>query len=143
MKIFKTIIALWSLAFVNAAYLSAKALGILWWSTFCDINSRRSCANVVNHPAAYIGPVPFPVIALIVYPVLIILAAVWMRSKNSKKYYKTLAILSALGMMFNGYIIYQETFIIKAFCPLCLLCTAIIISIFILSLISYKRVAKK
>jgi uncharacterized membrane protein len=37
-------------------------------------------------------------------------------------------------MCFNSYIIYMETFYIWAFCPLCLLCSAIIVTIFITSL---------
>ncbi len=135
MKKFTVIIILAIIATINAWYLTAKAYGLLGsGSTFCDINSRRSCANVVNHPAAYVWPLPFPAIALVVYPVIILLAGLGLAASNKKKYYKTLSYLSAAGILFNWYFIGQEFFVIKAFCPLCLLCTAIIISIFLISL---------
>jgi len=38
--------------------------------------------------------------------------------------------MAAGGMCFNGYYIYQEAFHIGSFCPLCLVCSAIIVSIF-------------
>lgn len=136
---FKAIITLSIIALINAAYLSAKARWLFEWNTFCDINSRRSCANVVAHPAAYIGPIPFPAIALVVYPILLILAIIGLRSRTPRKYFKTLSVLSGLWILFNAYIIYQETYVIKAFCPLCLLCTAVIITIFIVSLLGYKK----
>ena len=56
-----------------------------------------------------------------------------------KNHFKILTIMGLGGIMFNGYFIYQETFTIGAFCPLCLLCSAIIISIFSLSFIEAKK----
>ncbi|MBP7062253.1 hypothetical protein KA037_03195 [Patescibacteria group bacterium] len=44
-----------------------------------------------------------------------------------------------MGIAFNGYFIFQEAFVIKSFCPLCLLCTGIIITILILSVIGTKQ----
>jgi uncharacterized membrane protein len=41
--------------------------------------------------------------------------------------------LSAGGMMFNGYIIFVEATQIWSYCILCLMCTAIIVTIFVLS----------
>lgn len=141
MKKFTIIILLAIVATINAWYLTAKAYWILWdGQGFCDINSRWSCANVVNHPAAYIWPIPFPAIALVVYPIIIALAIMWLYCKDGgKKNYKILTFLSAAWALFNWYIIYQETFTIKAFCPLCLLCTVIIISIFWISLAGWKK----
>lgn len=56
MKKFVVIILLGIIATFNAAYLTGKAYGMLGsGSSFCDINDRWSCANVVNHPAAYVA----------------------------------------------------------------------------------------
>ena len=141
MKKFVVIILLSILATFNAAYLTWKAYGMLGsGSLFCDINDRWSCANVVNHPAAYTAGIPFPAIALVVYPIIIAIAIMWLYCTAwGKKNYKILTFLSAGGVLFNSYIIYQETFVIKAFCPLCLMCTAIIISIFVISVVWRKK----
>ncbi len=139
MKKFTIIIILSIIATFNAAYLTWKAYGVFGdWKSFCDINDRRSCANVVNHPAAYIGPIPFPAVALVVYPVLIAIAIMGLYCTTPKRNYKILTFLSLGGILFNSYFIYQETFVIKAYCPLCLMCTVIIITIFALSLSGWK-----
>ena len=134
MKKFTIIMILAFIAFLNAWYLTSKAYGRLSWSTVCDINSTFSCEIAMSHPAAYIGPIVFPAVALVVYPVIFFLAFFGSRSSNPKKHFSILKYISAGGILFNSYFIYQETFTIKAFCPLCLLCTAIIITIFILSI---------
>jgi uncharacterized membrane protein len=139
MKKFTVIMILAIIATINAWYLSCKAFGFFSGKAFCDINSTRSCANVVNHPAAFIGPIPFPMIALVVYPIIFILALMGSGSSNKKKYYTILSRLSAAGILFNSYFIAQEAFVIKAFCPLCLLCTGVIITILILSLLGRRK----
>lgn len=146
-----TIISIISvLAFFNATYLSYDWLfpsidtasnlyfPVAWWvetgSSFCDINETLSCSTVLQHPLAQIFGIPFPVIAMVVYPLIFIIALLWYFSKI-KSHFKALILMSFWWIMFNSYFIYQETVNIWAFCPLCLLCSLIIITIFILSLI--------
>ena len=137
MKKLLTICILSIIALANASYLTRRAFEIKessQTSWFCDINSSLSCSNVLAAPESRIGPLPFPAIALIVYPILFAIA---LRGVLSKKYTKASSILrylSGAGILFNGYFILTEAIVIKAFCPLCLLCTWIIITIFILSL---------
>ena len=138
----KIIIILWFVAFLNAAYLTNMAFNPKTEVQkaanpyACDINSTFNCSDVVANPLAYVVPgVPFPLVAMIVYPVLIFIAAWGLRSRNYVKAYTYLMWLSLWGILFNSVLIYRETFYIKAFCPLCLLCTALIISIFLISLI--------
>ncbi len=135
-KTFKVIILLSIFAFLNATYLS---FDWLWkdWSTFCDINQTISCTNVVTHPATHFFGVPFPLIAMVVYPVIALFAFLGLKG-IIKKSHIVIRYLSALWILFNGYIIYQETFTIKAVCLLCLLCSIIIISI---HLLTYKKEA--
>jgi uncharacterized membrane protein len=137
MKKYLVIIFLSLIAFLNAWYLTQQAYTQSTGS-FCDINDKLSCTNVFAAPEARMGPIPFPVIALIVYPVLAFIAYMWYKGKTSKNF-KPLSILASMGIAFNGYFIFQEAFVIKSFCPLCLLCTGIIITILILSVIGTKQ----
>lgn len=91
-----------------------------------------SCTSVFSNTASQIFGIPFPTIALVVYPILLVIALLGYYKKidNHRSWLKW---LSLGGMIFNWYIIFQETFVIKAFCPLCLLCTGIIITIHVLS----------
>lgn len=135
------------LAFINAFYLSydwifaveqgksmyfLPANNITWGSSFCDISQTLSCSAVLTNPLSQIYWVPFPVIALFVYPIIFLIALLWY-FKKIKKSFKILFWMSLAWVMFNWYFIFQETFKIGAFCPLCLLCSAIIITIAILS----------
>ncbi len=105
---------------------------ISWWSSFCDINQTLSCSSVLSNPLSQIYWVPFPVIALFVYPIIILISLLGY-FKKIKKTFKILLAMWIGWVMFNWYFIYQETFKIGAFCPLCLLCSAIIITIATLS----------
>lgn len=130
--------ALAVVAIINATYLSYKSYlyhfantGKL--STICDFSKWSSCTDVLRDPLSLVFGIPFPWIALVVYPVLLGLA--WYGyKKSSYAQAKVLAVLSAMGMCFNGFIIYREIRFIHAYCILCLICTAIIITIFVLSI---------
>lgn len=137
MKKYSVIIALAAIAIINAGYLSYEAYQLHFGSgtasTFCTLSSGLSCSGALSSPYALILGIPFPWIALVVYPVLLTIA--WQgHKKSSYAHAKALAILSGLGICFNALVIYRETFLIHVYCPLCLLCTAIIISVFVLSL---------
>lgn len=152
MKKYIIILVLCIIAWGNAIYLSKQAYTLnqatyYWQSTedissFCDLSETASCTNVLKHPLSKVFGIPFPVIAFFVYPVLFFLTLYWYISGKILPV-KILAGMSLGWMMFNGYIIFVETFYIKAFCLLCLLCSLIIISIFFLSLSILKEKNKK
>lgn len=126
-KNLKIIIALSMVAIFNSAYLAFDGL----WKdsgSFCDINEVLSCTNVVTHPATHFFGIAFPLIALVVYPIIALIAILGLTNIFQKSHI-AIRYLSAVGILFNGYIIYQETFTIKAVCILCLVCTIIIIAI--------------
>lgn len=137
---FLAIIILSALAFINASYLSYKAYFFRFidpqgLSSFCDVNKIFSCTEVLRHELSQVFGLSFPWVAFVVYPVLLIVAYFGYRAgKNYSSYAKTLAVLSFMGMMFNGFIIYREIMFIHAYCLLCLLCSAIIVSIFALAI---------
>lgn len=137
-KKYTIIAALAAVAIVNAAYLSYKAYMFQFvdpykLTTICDFSRFSSCSSVLRHPLSLVFGIPFPWVALVVYPILLGLAWYGYR-KASLTPAKIIVVLSGLGMAFNGFIIYREIRYIHAYCILCLLCTAIIITIFILSL---------
>lgn len=147
MKKYRIIIILAVIAFVNAAYLSYKAYYFRYidpagLTSLCDFSQFNSCSEVLRHPLSNVFGIPFPWVALAVYPILLGLA--WYGYKHqSYVQAKVLAVLSFLGMCFNGFIIYREIFFIKAFCLLCFICTLIIISIFFFSLSILKEAKRK
>ncbi len=131
------------IALVNAGYLSQKAyyyktLADYNGSSFCDLSGSVSCSSVLQSPYSLVFGIPFPWIALAVYPVLLILAYLGLR-RQSVGFAKVLAVLSGMGMLFNFFIMYREIVFIKAFCILCFFCTLIIISIFATSLSIIKK----
>lgn len=70
------ILILSTIALINALYLSTKAYQLLHpvsgaiISSGCDINDTFSCTNVITHPLTMIGGIPFPYLALMVYPLI-------------------------------------------------------------------------
>ena len=149
MKQYRIIAILAAIALVNALYLSYKAyyfryVDSLGLTLICDFSKVNSCSEVLRHPLSNVFGIPFPWVALAVYPILLGLAWYGHR-KQSYFQAKILLTLSFLGMAFNGFIIYREIFFIKAFCLLCFICTLIIITIFVLSLrmVRESRIATK
>ena len=134
------------IAIFNATYLSYKAYQFMYTgsvsSSFCDLSQTSSCTEVLKHPLSRVFGIPFPWIALVVYPLLFALATAAYKS-NKILYIKIIQKLSFLGMLFNGFIIYREVFYIYSYCLLCLMCTAIIVTIFSLSTSEIKKVTGK
>jgi uncharacterized membrane protein len=76
------ILVLALIALGNAAYLSYTAYQLLHpvagvvVSSACDISKTLSCSNVIVHPDTMIAGIPFPYLALVVYPIITLLA-IW------------------------------------------------------------------
>jgi uncharacterized membrane protein len=142
-KKYLLIMVLSLVAIVNATYLSQKAyyfqkLESYTGTSVCDINDTVSCSIVLQSSYSKVFGVPFPYIALAVYPVILIIAFLGMR-RNSLMPIKIISVLSLMGMLFNFFIMYREIIFVKAFCILCFICTLIIISIFTLSRLMIKK----
>ena len=154
MKKLITIIIISFIASINAAYLTYNAYILkasqntfniwtvsnsdIWFA--CDFNSTFSCSSVFSHDFAWIFWIPFSLIALIVYPIIIVIAYLWIKNKI-KNVYKVLLLMVIWGILFNWYIIVNEYFV-WVYCFLCLICTAIIIAIWGLSISWLKEKTK-
>lgn len=132
------IIILSLVAVFNAGYLTNSAYELLqskvnstWILPFaCDINSTFSCSWVFTHNFSRPFWIPFSLIALFVYPAIILIATLWLFWKI-KKHFTILFYMWIAWFLFNSYFIINEI-IVNTYCPLCLMCTAIIISVAIL-----------
>lgn len=124
-------------AFFNAAYLTMQDYKIqnatdkTSISSFCDLNNTLSCTNVLASPYSRVFWLPFPAIALVVYPIIFLIAYLGL-NRIIKKPFHILAAMWAWWMMFNWYFISMEFLYIWSYCPLCLWCSVIITTIFIL-----------
>lgn len=129
------ILALALIALGNAAYLSYTAYQLLHpvagvtVTSACDISKTLSCSNVIVHPDTMIAGIPFPYLALVVYPIITLLA-IWGLVSMTNKPAKIINWIALGGICFNGYIISQEVLYVHAYCLLCLICAAIIVTIF-------------
>ncbi|NCO97864.1 vitamin K epoxide reductase family protein [Candidatus Gracilibacteria bacterium] len=145
-KLFIAIMVLAAIAFGNAVYLTNQAYTLKAkiaestgsYSTFCDINSTFSCSNVLISPRAQFFGFPFPALAMLVYPVIFLIALLGYLG-ICRKSFPILAGMATAGICFNGYYIYQEAFYIGSFCPLCLVCSAIIVTILGISVYGMKN----
>ncbi|MDD3145460.1 MAG: vitamin K epoxide reductase family protein [Candidatus Gracilibacteria bacterium] len=124
------------IAIFNAIYLTYMAYTVTSPSLFgvggvenvnyaCDFNATFSCSSVFQNDFAWIFGIPFSLIALFVYPLIVIIALLGLFNKI-KNHYKIILVMAIGGVFFNGYIIVNE-YLISTYCFLCLVCTAIII----------------
>lgn len=137
----------------NAIYLSIPAYE--YWNGAdrfalqmmpCDLSDTLSCSGILKNPRAIIFSigefkVAFPMVATIVYPILLILALLgWFTRSHTPA--KILSWMALGGIFFNSYVIYQEI-IVGVFCPLCAMCSVIIVAIFILSICIWHKKKNK
>lgn len=145
------IIVISTIAIINAVYLTNEAFNLqnyinnswsLFWAKnnvwfLCDLNETFSCSSVFKNDFAWILGIPFSLIALFVYPIIVILAILGL-IKKINIHYKIILTLAILWILFNWYIIINE-YLIWAYCILCLICTLIIIINWILSCVWIRK----
>ena len=141
MKKLIAIMVLAVIALANAIYLTRAAYEIdsapkdqLTMSRPCDINNVFSCSKVLSTPYSKVFGLPFPAIAIAVYPIIFLIALLGFIGVI-KKPFPVLALLGIGGMCFNGFFISREFLYVGAYCPLCMVCSGIITTIFVLSIV--------
>ena len=105
-----SILSFW--AFLNAFYLSYDWIFVVqniennmyfpiwdisWWSSFCDINETLSCSSVLENPLSQIYGIPFPILAMIVYPIILLIALLWIFWKIKKCFKNIIIYVSRLN----------------------------------------------
>ena len=105
---------------------------LLWQQIFrpsfqpCNINSFINCDAVVSGPVAKTFGISTPLFGLIGY-VVIFFAAIIRKTK-------LMLGMAAFGLVFCLWIAYQELFLLRVICPVCIAWQVVMIAIFILSL---------
>jgi uncharacterized membrane protein len=98
---------------------------------FCDINSVVSCGKVASSWQSNLLGFPNSFIGLICEPVVITLAVAGLgRTKFPKWFLKTALAIYAIGLTFALWLLSQSFFVIKAFCPWCLVVTISTVTVF-------------
>lgn len=141
-----SIMVLSAIATYNAVYLTIQGYNIKWQSLSevaplpCDISSTFSCSSVFTHDFAWIFGIPFPFIAIFVYPIIILVAYLGLIWKI-RKHFTILFFMWIGGALFNSYFIYHEI-LVSTYCLLCLACTVIIVSVAIMGKIWESEIKK-
>jgi uncharacterized membrane protein len=93
----------------------------------CNINATVNCDAIISGPVAKTFGIPTPLIGLIGYIVILISAFL-------KKGRLVLA-MATFGLVFCLSIAYIELVQLKVICPVCILCQAVMITVFGLALV--------
>lgn len=113
------------------------AVYLLWQQYFrpafqpCSINETINCDAIISGEVAQTLGIPTPLYGLIGYIVIFISA--WFKKK------KLLLGMAAFGLLFCLWIAYQELFLLGVICPICIACQVIMILVFSLAAILYKK----
>ena len=114
--------------------LSVDAITLAKNSTsklFCDINSVVSCGKVASSWQSNLLGFPNSFLGLICEPVVITLAVAGLgRTRFPKWFLKTALAIYFIGLSFALWLLSQSFFVIKAFCPWCLVVTISTVTVF-------------
>ncbi len=123
--IWKILIVLSSLGILLAIYLFYNFLTKPLFES-CYINSQINCDAVTKGSLSALFGIPVSLIGLTGYVVILI----------SSIFKKKLLVLgmSTFGMIFCLTITYQEIFLLKVICPVCLACQLVMLTVFLLTI---------
>lgn len=96
------------------------------------------CDVVLTSPFSKVFNIPVCILGLFLYFIILIITL------TLKKITWAIALilgLSILGLLLSSYLTYAQFFIIKASCPYCLLSTALIVCIILISIYAMKKEA--
>lgn len=113
------------------------ALYLLWEQSFpsevrpCTINSTVNCDAIISGEVSKTLGIPTPLYGLIGY-IVIFFSAVYKKPR-------LMLGMATFGLLFCLWIGYREVFQLNVICPVCIGCELIIITVFILSLITNRK----
>ncbi|HYW09961.1 MAG TPA: vitamin K epoxide reductase family protein [Longimicrobium sp.] len=116
-----------------ALYLSMYKWGVLGGGIQCSIGG---CDTVQNSPWSYFLGQPVAVWGLFAYATLLAVAVVGLQPRFVNARWVALALfgISAVGVLFSGYLTYLEAAVIHAWCMYCVISAILITLIFLLSI---------
>jgi len=78
----------------------------------------QGCEEVAGSEYAWIGPIPVAVSGILFSIVLLVAALGWWKS-GDRRLLATYYLLSLIGLIFEGYLVYLQVFVIEAICIWC------------------------
>jgi uncharacterized membrane protein/protein-disulfide isomerase len=122
-------------ASVAASYVHYRLLSDPLYTSFCDMNATISCTQVYQSRFSTFGGVPVALFGALWFVCAALLAVGAMVAPPSvrESIPGYLLALSTLALAVSLYLAYASIFILKAYCPLCLLTDAAVIGLFIVS----------
>jgi uncharacterized membrane protein len=124
-NIWKTVTVLSIIGILLAVYLFYNYLTKPSFQP-CYINSQINCDAVTKGSLSTMFGIPVSLIGLIGY--IVILLSSLFRNKI------LLLTMSTFGLIFCLYITYNELFVVRVICPVCLTCQLVMLIIFLLGL---------
>lgn len=103
--------------------------------SLCYINSYINCEASTKGPLANTLGIPTALFGLTGYVIILI--------SSIKKWKRLLLGMATFGLLFCLRITFLEIFVIKALCPVCILCQIDMLLIFILALLNLKKSSAK
>jgi uncharacterized membrane protein/protein-disulfide isomerase len=122
-------------ASVTAAYVHYQVLQNPLYTSFCDINATVSCTEVYQSRFGTLWGTPVSIFGGIwfVFAALLAIAGLIARPQVRESIAGYLFALSTGALAAALYLLYASVFILKAYCPMCLLTDAAIVGLFIVS----------
>jgi uncharacterized membrane protein/protein-disulfide isomerase len=122
-------------ASIAAAYVHYRLLFDLSYQSFCDVSATISCTQVyLSRYGTYRG-VPVAVFGTLWFAVASLLSVSGMTARPTVRESVPgyLFVLSTLALAVTLYLAYASFFILKTYCPLCLVTYAAVIGLFVVS----------
>ena len=113
------------------------AIYLLWEQIFhpvfqpCNINNTVNCNAIISGSVSKTLGLPTPLFGLIGY-VVIFLSSIF-------RWKRTMLGMALFGLLFCLWIAYQELFLLHVICPVCIGCQLIMIAVFSLALVVFKK----
>lgn len=122
-------------ASVAASYVHYRLLADPLYTSFCDVSSTMSCTQVYQSRFSTFQGIPVAVFGAVwfVCAALLAIAAMVARPSVRESIPGYLLALSTLALAVSLYLAYASIFILRTYCPMCLLTDAAVIGLFVVA----------
>lgn len=132
-RLFKYVLYLSLVGIALAIYLLLEQFTL---SSFrpCNINSTINCNAIISGAVSKTLGIPTPLYGLLGY-IFILLSAIYKKKR-------TLLAVATFGLLFCLWIAYQEIFLLRVICPVCIACQIIMLSVFAIGVVLNRNPGK-
>lgn len=129
------------LSFAGILVASYSLYGYFFGSvdSFCNINATFNCSAVINSGYSDIFGIPVALMGLFGYVAILFLSRYNLNGKILNSQNLILGIIVS-ATLFSGYLAFISGFVIKVWCPTCIISYGIILALFVLAILLKKDV---